>query len=572
MFGHGQIEGFEEKYGMEYRRSYRDEEPDACLVDRHEREIFPLMKRRALFSGSAEFRLYDLYAPDGQVNENVFAYSNRSGDDRALVLYNNSYYESSGWIKQSDPAIPRGDGGTRRDTLSEALSIHGDGRYFTLLREQRSGLWFIRSSRALSEGGLFVSLKGYEAQVFLDIHEVEDDARGRWARLHNDLNGRGIPDLEDGIQEIFLGELYYRFRELFKPEFVSGLHDFFGNRTGDAGSFIASLEAPAEAFIEAAGRFMGGANGQYDAWTPKDEKGVNLEYEKVNEKRILEGFNAFLDRFIAVSDYALDRAPLPGGGTAGTPAARFLKALALRVRERPLLCALALGYGLFSLLRQVIGRGARGAAAAALAFDHWRLDRRLREQFRFFGAAEDEAGRLCALMRALLSRTASGGVSFLPGPGPFRAEEFAGALIQEYYQHEDFRKLLGINTFDDVTWFSKEGFEDTLFYGAFLLTLENDDAFAPPGSGGESPSRKESPSWPERTAYIAELYETLLKAEQASGYRFDAFMDFLSGADAVPAADGEKAGAKSAADVKSGNKGRGKGAKFSSSKPGKGKK
>ncbi|MCX5802076.1 MAG: alpha-amylase family glycosyl hydrolase, partial [Proteobacteria bacterium] len=28
MFGHGQIEGFEEKYGMEYRRAYKDEKPD----------------------------------------------------------------------------------------------------------------------------------------------------------------------------------------------------------------------------------------------------------------------------------------------------------------------------------------------------------------------------------------------------------------------------------------------------------------------------------------------------------------------------------------------------------------
>ncbi|MCL1818918.1 MAG: alpha-amylase family glycosyl hydrolase, partial [Spirochaetaceae bacterium] len=54
MFGHGQIEGFEEKYGMEYRRSYKDETPDGYLVDRHEREIFPLMKKRHVFSGSAD--------------------------------------------------------------------------------------------------------------------------------------------------------------------------------------------------------------------------------------------------------------------------------------------------------------------------------------------------------------------------------------------------------------------------------------------------------------------------------------------------------------------------------------
>ena len=50
MFGHGQIEGFTEKYGMEYRRAYRDEQPDGWLVERHEREIFPLLHRRYLFA------------------------------------------------------------------------------------------------------------------------------------------------------------------------------------------------------------------------------------------------------------------------------------------------------------------------------------------------------------------------------------------------------------------------------------------------------------------------------------------------------------------------------------------
>ena len=43
MFGHGQIEGFTERYGMEFRRAGSDETPDRALVDRHEREIFPLL-------------------------------------------------------------------------------------------------------------------------------------------------------------------------------------------------------------------------------------------------------------------------------------------------------------------------------------------------------------------------------------------------------------------------------------------------------------------------------------------------------------------------------------------------
>ena len=32
MFGHGQIEGFSEKYGMDYRRAYYQETPDQWLI------------------------------------------------------------------------------------------------------------------------------------------------------------------------------------------------------------------------------------------------------------------------------------------------------------------------------------------------------------------------------------------------------------------------------------------------------------------------------------------------------------------------------------------------------------
>ena len=41
MFGHGQVEGFSEQYGMEFRRPQRDETPDDGLVERHRREDLP---------------------------------------------------------------------------------------------------------------------------------------------------------------------------------------------------------------------------------------------------------------------------------------------------------------------------------------------------------------------------------------------------------------------------------------------------------------------------------------------------------------------------------------------------
>ena len=75
MFGHGQIEGFTEKYGMEYRWPRYQEDPDHWLVERHEREVAPLLKRRWLFAESAHFLLYD------------FFHRQRLGERRRLRLF-----------------------------------------------------------------------------------------------------------------------------------------------------------------------------------------------------------------------------------------------------------------------------------------------------------------------------------------------------------------------------------------------------------------------------------------------------------------------------------------------------
>jgi len=35
------------------------------------------------------------------VDENVFAFSNRAGDERAIIIYNNAYNTTQGWIHTS---------------------------------------------------------------------------------------------------------------------------------------------------------------------------------------------------------------------------------------------------------------------------------------------------------------------------------------------------------------------------------------------------------------------------------------------------------------------------------------
>ncbi len=226
MFGHGQIEGFEEKYGMEYTRAYRDEVPDQYLVDRHKREIFPLLKKRYLFAGVEDFLFYDVW-DNGSVNENVFAYSNRCGSEYSVVFYNNKYERASGWIKQScEYAVKTGSGENDKKlvtrSISEGLGLWGEDDFYMIFREDRSNLWYIRKSKDICEQGMFISLNGFETQIFMDIRQ-EKDKDGSLKELHDFLNGKGTPDLHTAWQELHYKKLYQAFQNLIGNELCLSL-------------------------------------------------------------------------------------------------------------------------------------------------------------------------------------------------------------------------------------------------------------------------------------------------------------------------------------------------------------
>jgi glycosidase len=202
MFGHGQVEGLAERYGMEYRRAYLDETPDADLVARHEREIFPLLHRRWLFAEVADFALYDFVDVDGNLNEDVFAYTNMRGGERSLVVYHNKYAETRGWIKTA---------AVTGKSLREALALSSGETGFVLLHDSRSGLEYLRAARELAESGLYLELHAYETQAFLEMRELSDPD-GRWARLAAELGGRGVPSIGDALRDLEMAPFHIALR------------------------------------------------------------------------------------------------------------------------------------------------------------------------------------------------------------------------------------------------------------------------------------------------------------------------------------------------------------------------
>ncbi len=202
MFGHGQVEGFTEKYGMEYRRAKRDESVDDGLLAHHGRTIFPLLHRRADFAGSDAFRLYDLVADDGSVNDNVFAYSNVGPDgSRSLVVYHNAYAEAHGWIRESTAFNAReadGERRLRRESLASGLGLSGAEDRFVLLRDAMSGREGLRSSAGIARDGFRVELAAYECRVYVDLGELPDGPR-LVGQLAERLGHGTVPSIDEAL-------------------------------------------------------------------------------------------------------------------------------------------------------------------------------------------------------------------------------------------------------------------------------------------------------------------------------------------------------------------------------------
>jgi hypothetical protein len=223
MFGHGQIEGYGEKYGMEYRRAYHDERPDSWLVARHEREISPLLHRRALFAEVRDFLFYDFYTDEGWVDENVFAYSNRLGDERALVVYHNKYSSTRGWVRIScGYAEKTGDGGkrVRQKTLGECFGLSHDGAMYVAYRDAASGLEFLHRQRDVAERGLHLTLDAYKTHVFLEWRDIRDDGTRPWGFLCDSLAGRGVSSLEDALRALELKPVHDAIAAFLEPRLV----------------------------------------------------------------------------------------------------------------------------------------------------------------------------------------------------------------------------------------------------------------------------------------------------------------------------------------------------------------
>jgi glycosidase len=217
MFGHGQIEGFTERYGMEFKQARLNESPNEDLVARHQREIAPLLKKRYIFAGSSNFTLYDFWNGYGHVAENVFAYSNRCDGERSLVLYNNKYDSTHGTIHISAAFMDKGSGQLHQRSLAEGLALSTSDAIVIRYRDH-NGLQYLRRATDIHWHGLSFDLRGFQCVCLLDWQELRSTAEYPWDSLCDTLRGAGVPNLDQELTRLRLRPLHDTLRQAVSPD------------------------------------------------------------------------------------------------------------------------------------------------------------------------------------------------------------------------------------------------------------------------------------------------------------------------------------------------------------------
>ena len=447
MFGHGQIEGFTEKYGMEYHRAYWEEQPDGYLVERHQREIFPILRKRYLFAEVSNFLLYDVYTPEGVVNEDVFAYSNQAGDEKALVVYHNKFATAQGWIRTSAAFSTKTGSGERvlvQKRLSEGMRLSADPQAFTIFTDLSSGLEYIRNNQELHEKGLYVELEAYKSRVFTNFRQVNDNEWRQYAQLAAYLNGRGVPNIEDAMKELFLQPVHRAFRECVNAGFFRWI---ITNRQlpNAAPALEPGAEPLAQVLQEGEAKFTHLLS-EINTITTADSNIAEIAAQLKRELSAVMTLPSLAKAY-----------PREGSRKYGT-AVKLLNpgkpSTALWSDSNPRLWGVLLSWLCVHRLGMVISP-AEYAQISRSWIDEWLLNKIIATALADLGLDERGTWQAIHLVRILVSHE-----NWWDAPGADQAFQ----LMETIFSNAEAQQYLGVNRYQDILWYNREAFEDLVWW------------------------------------------------------------------------------------------------------------
>jgi glycosidase len=461
MFGHGQIEGYTERYGMEYRRAYYDESPDQWLIARHEREISPLLHRRGIFAEVENFLLYDFFTENGTVNEDVFAYSNRIGNQRALVVYHNRFGDTRGWIRASVGYRDKVASSVRQKTLGDSFGLSGDGDMYVAFRDVFTGLEYLHRSRDLADKGMRLELGAYNCHVFLDWRDLREDETQHWGALCDMLGGRGVSSLSDALHALALKPVHDAAAALLDPALVDQIaqaaqHELAGaqnnpDRDGLRAHVLDEAESRTRHLLIEAHKYSMSKQAEAHGLGPANRWDGDLD-------TVLAHFRSRLEAVLRVPEFEGkfdERWP--------EEARQVLPSANSPAEDAPAIWATVLAFCAVEALGH-LNRPDDPDHASGYLFDSLRLRNPLAQSLALLGLPDDRNWRAAARIR-----TAFAHAPWAPGAEVSRRQ----MTTRFSWLHDpDVAWLIGVHEYEGVRYFNKEQAERLLWWMSLRSLLD----------------------------------------------------------------------------------------------------
>jgi hypothetical protein len=342
-----------------------------------------------------------------------------------------------------------------------------------------------------------VELDAYKCHVFLDFREIQDNEWHQYAHLAAYLNGRGVPSIEEALQEVILQPVHEAFQKLVNATFfsrivgsapVTGADAALSRTDGTAGDAI--TEQLLDEVKHKAGRLLQ----EIRHMTTGQGDWADLAL------RTCQKLEAVLGAF--------------GARPASTsfPSQRTAQLDALLV---PLLAddmtawSILLGWLFTHGLGRVLGEE-HWAERSRSWLDEWLLGRILRAALRDFSLDEGTASWVLSLIKPLITHQHW----FTARPADtMRARH----VLHLWLADEDVRQVMQVNRYRDVLWFNKEAFEQLITWMLAIAALEISN----------DPSRT-ADQVDDEIAACAELTRSLGQAATDSGYQVSKLLEAVS--------------------------------------------
>jgi len=472
MFGHGQIQGFEEKYGMEYKRAYKDENPDKELIQRHEREIFPLIKKRYIFSEVSNFHFYDFFTSNGAVNENVIAFSNRFHNERSIVIFHNKFATTSGWIKNSISNI----------NLAQGLGLHTDKEYFVIFRDHITNMEYIRNCKELFDTGLYIELHAFKFQVFLDFYEIKERDNRIYSKLASMLKGKGVSNISETLRKNFLNPLIEPFKDLVNINLYQVLELDLKDSKHKNNKKILNL-------ITKKCNILTDIVSDLSKEKRKPDKIVTLYIKKLNNFLHFQDFKGHVKNKISIQS------------------ANLIEQMISHINSNKLNIFILFSWIFSNCLKTDISEHSIHQNIDLI--EYWSIDDHISAILLQFGAYKEDSLKYIKLIK-VLTRYQQRWAKALD------ENKDLNKLIDVFFKDNDVMELTGVNQYKNIVWFKKESFEELLNWIFLILLLDYPILKFPYSKNTNKMLSKYS-----------KIFKNIQISAQKSDFKFNKFLEIL---------------------------------------------